>query len=106
MKQYLLPATIFTFILGAVVVAIHALGYIDESILMVIVGLLGFGGLAELRLYMETQGFKTYAVIVIGALGIAGLLTGYATPAQVGYWYSFWGIISGGTLAHAVAKSK
>jgi len=99
-----LQATVITFVLAAAAVALKSLGVFDETLLTVIVGLLGFGGLAELRYYLGTRGWKTYAVVIFGAAGIAGLLTGIATPEQVGYWFGFWGIIGGGTLAHGVAK--
>lgn len=104
MKVQFLTATILTFVLAAAAVAVKTMGIIDEPFLTVLIGLLGFTGLAELRYFLNIQGWKTYAVAVFGGLGIVGLLTGIATPEQVGYWFSFWGIIGGGTLAHGVFK--
>jgi hypothetical protein len=106
MKKYALQATVVTFLLSALVVIIHSLGLIDESIMLVLIGIFGFGSVAELRLFIEQRGWKTYVFAIGGALGVIALILEWATPEQVGYWYGFWGIATFGGLTHAVYKLK
>ncbi len=102
----ILKSPILTFAAGAVIYAAYVLGFISETIMLAILGLVVPGGMTQLRLIIKTPGFKTFGVAAIIALGAVGLLTGFATPDQVGLWYGGWGIVGGLTLAHAIQKKN
>lgn len=103
-KSQVLGASVFTFILAAAAYAASVLGYFDEAWLEVLAGFLGFGGLAGLNSYFNSASWKKYGIVILAAAGIAGLLTGVATPVMVGKWLAFWGIIGVGTTAHSAHK--
>jgi hypothetical protein len=103
-KALVLKASIVTFALAAVGYAASILGYFDITWLEVLIGFLGFSGLAGLRSYFDATGWKTYGVVVMAALGIVGFLTGIVSPEQLGEWFGFWGIVGASTLSHTVKK--
>lgn len=98
--------SLVAFLLAVVSLALRALGYIEDQLFLVLLGLFGFSGIAALRAYIAEKGLKTYAVVVGAALGVVALLTNVATPEQVGYWFAALGIVSGATLGHAVFKTR
>lgn len=106
MNKLAFQGSIGAFALAVAALAVRALGFIDDTIFLVLIGLGGFSGLAALRAFIEEKGLKTYAVVIGGLLGVVGLVTNVATPEQVGYWFAALGLISGVTLGHAVYKSK
>lgn len=106
MKLYALQATVLTAIASFIVVALFSLEIINESTMMTLIGIFGFPSAAALRAYIEEKGWKTYLFAFGGGLGVVALLAEWATPEQIGYWYSFWGIAVFGGLVHAVKKLK
>jgi hypothetical protein len=105
-KKFSFQGSVAAFVLSIAAYVISLLGYIDESIMLVLVGLFGFSGLAALRTYIEEKGWKTYAVVAGGALGIIGLLFNVASPDQIGVWFTFLGLTGAATTGHAIKKAK
>lgn len=99
-------ASIISFVIAAIATVVHVLGYIDSNILLVVIGLLGFPSLGGLLVFIDEKKIKPFVFVGIGALGIVGLLTGIATPEQVGLLFSIFGLIGGGTVGYAVFKLR
>lgn len=94
------------FVAGVAIFAAQTLGYISTEVATAIIGLLGFGGIAGLRAFIDSQGWKTYAVAAIGCAGILALSFGVISIEQLTAWLAGWGIISGAAINHAIQKTK
>lgn len=93
------------FIGAVVVVMLYVAGFIDESTMLLGIGLLGFPGLAALRTWIESSGYKTYIVAALGVIGVVAYSFGFISPAQLATWLTIWGLIGGATTAHAAIKA-
>jgi len=94
------------FVLAVLSLVAYTLNWIDETIMMTLLGLFGFNGVAALRAYIESKGWKTYSVAIAGVLGSLGVAFGVLSPDAAAVWFGFFGVISGATLTHAVQKAN
>jgi len=103
------PVFSYVFFAIAVVIAGAAFaGIIPTNVAEVLVGLFGFSGLAGLRAYIDSQGWKTYFSVVMGIVGIVirFVFPDVFTPEELAQWLTFWGIAGAGALVHGVEKTK
>ncbi len=94
------------FILGVVALGVYFAGIIPESTMLIVLGLLGFSGVATLRGFIDSSGYKTYIIIVFAVLGIVLEQFGVLTPDWLAKWLAFWGVLSGASMTHAVKKAQ
>lgn len=104
----LLNSKVLTYVLaflalGAVIA--NALGYITTEIMIFVLSLGGFGGIAAFRDWINSQGYKTYLIIGVGALGVVAMALGWITLDQfiIVLVAVFGG--SAASLAHALKKA-
>ena len=101
-----LKPSAFTFAIAAFIIGASFVGVIDDFVAQVLVGLLGFASFAEVRTWIDSQGYKTYVVAALGIIGIiVGSLYGL-DPVAINEWMIFWGVIAAGTLTHGLYKAK
>jgi hypothetical protein len=94
-------------ILAALAIVIFwALDYISMEILITGLGLIGFSGLAELRLAIASSGIKTHIVAAIGGLNLVGYSTGYVTVEKAVIIFAILGIGALSTLRSGVQKAN
>lgn len=96
------------FALAVVAIAIYFLGFIPETVMLAAIGILGFSGVASVRTFIDSYGWKTKFIAAVGGLGILVQLfmPETVTPEFMARWLEFWGIISGVTITQAVVKSQ
>ncbi len=92
--------------LGVLCVALYTVEVFNEFLLTALLGIFGFAGVAGLRQWIESQGWKTYFTTAMGVLG--SLASFFApeiiTPDRLAVWLGTWGIIAGMALTHAKQK--
>ena len=69
-------------------------------------GLLGFGGVAGMRAFIDSQGWKTHFVAVVGCAGVLALAFGFVDVAQLSEWLAGWGIVAAAATNHAIQKAR
>jgi len=100
----------WTVYIGFVIALIAALGgafYPEYSnIAWSIAGIFGFGSIAALRQFINSNGWKTY--VVSGITAIAGILSALEVipPDVYKYWMGIAASLSGVTIQQAVRKVK
>ncbi|NOY60292.1 MAG: hypothetical protein GXO75_15390 [Calditrichaeota bacterium] len=100
-------STYIMFVLAVAVVFGWVTGYLSEEITVTLIGLLGFAGLAGLRQFIDSSGYKTYILAFLGVVGVLlQVFFDWFTPDMLGKWLMIWGLLGGATLTHAVAKEK
>lgn len=81
-------------------------GWLDPQIVWGVAGIFGFGSLASLRAYIDSQGWKTYVAtgipIIAGLLVMAKIITIDQYQALVAAFAP----ITAGTLQAATSKAK
>ena len=95
---------LFAFLGFAAIVA-NALGYISIEIMLVVLGLGTFGSVAAFRDWVNSQGWKTYAIVGVGILGVAAVGFGFIAIEQFILIYT---LLFGGSVAtvvHALKKA-
>ena len=95
-----------TFALGMIVAVGGALGYIPDTVMITLLSVFGFSGLAGLRAFLDSTGWKTYAVAIVGIAATVLNSLGYVTADQM---YLIIGILvpaGGGTLMQGISKSQ
>ena len=90
----------------AVVAANVLFGIIDQAVMLIVIGLLGFSGVAALRTFIDSTGYKTYVMLGLGVLAFALSQFGIITPEALKAWLSVWGLLTGGTVTHAIQKAQ
>jgi len=98
--------TFIFFGLAVITIAVFILGYIPETTAIPILGLLGFSGFAAVRDWLNSQGWKTYAVVGIAVIGVIPYAIGWVTVEQLQLWFEVWGVLGVGTLAHGTVKAQ
>ena len=95
------------FALAVVVAGAYFFGFISQGTAEVIISILGFGGLAGVRSWLDAKGWKTYFAAAMGFIGVVlrFLFPEMFTPTELAQWLAFWGIVGAGSLAHGIAKS-
>ncbi len=108
-KLFKKPEVVYgMFILSVAVALVHFLGYLPEGVANTLIGLFGFGGLAGLRSWVGSKGWKTYfsAAMAIVGIAIRYLFPEVFTPAELAQWLAFWGVVGTASLAHGVQKAN
>ena len=85
-------------------ISANAFGFIDESVMLLMLPAFGFAGLGAVRLFIEERGWKTLTSVVVGLVGIVALLFGWVTPLQAVNWFVTWAMVATASLTHAIAK--
>ena len=94
------------FVTGVCVFAAQILGYLSPQIATALYGLLGFGGVAGMRAFIDSQGWKTHFVAVVGCAGVLALAFGFVDVAQLSEWLAGWGIVAAAAINHAIQKAR
>lgn len=91
---------------GAAMVSfgLWAAGVIDETLMLTILPMLGFSGVAALRSFVDAEGWKTYVTSASSALGGLLYLAGFFDQAGLLNWLAAWGVFTAASFAHAVQK--
>jgi len=80
--------------------------WFDPQIAWSIAGMFGFGSVASLRVFIDSSGWKTYALtgipIVLGALTLAGVTTVESYQALMAVFAP----LTGATIQQAQSKAK
>lgn len=97
--------TWLAFIAAVVALALGIMDIVSYELALSLIGVLGFGGLAGLRTFIDSSGSKTFIVAALGVMGVAGFAFGVITPDQLQIWLAAFGILSGATLTHAALKA-
>ena len=83
-------------------------GFIGEGTLVSLLGFFGFSGIAALRKYIDSQGFKTYLVAGLAILATVAqaLIPGTIDPEFMLKFLGFLGVVAGSTTVASVTKAK
>jgi len=72
-------SAVLVVVLGIVLLGVFGFGYIDEGMLVTLMGFIVAGGYAGFRQAIESTGYKTYilagAMVVFGVIHILGYIT-------------------------------
>lgn len=107
MPDWILNSKILTIIASVLCVAViiaFVLGYVGESIMLTILGFAGFSGVAALRDWIDSQGWKTYLMAGMGILGTIAMTLGWITPDVFIALLTLFGMGAAGTTIAAVKK--
>lgn len=107
MPDWILNSKVLTILAGVIcVVAVVAftLGYIGDSIMLTILGFVGFSGVAALRDWIDSQGYKTYLLAGLGIVGTIAMTLGWITADVFVAILTLFGIGSAATLRAATNK--
>ena len=92
--------------LAVITVGLWTIQLIPETIMLSLLGIFGFSGIAGLRSFIEARGWKTYfsaAAAIAGAV-VQFFLPEIVTPERLALWLGTWGVITQATLTHARQK--
>lgn len=92
------------FVLAIAAVGVYILGIIPESVMLVVIGVLGFSGVGALRSFIDVQGWKTWGSVALGVVGLVLYGFNVFTPDMLAKWMTFWGIAAFSGIAHAIKK--
>ena len=103
-KKEILSYLFFT--LGIVAVGFFTAGIIPIGTLTILLGLFGFSGVAALRSYIVSHGWKTWGSVFLGFVGIILAAVGVFTPIMLGQWLAVWGLTASIGVVHAIRKAQ
>ena len=95
-----------SFFLALVAVGVFVAGLIPESTMLVILGVFGFAGIAALRQFVDSHGWKTWFSALMGFICVLLQIFGVFTPDALAKWLTIWGLLASGGLVHAVKKAN
>ena len=94
------------FFLGIVVLGVYFAGIIPENTMLIVLGILGFAGVGALRDFVDSHGWKTWFSALMGIIGVLLNVFGVVPPDFLAKWLTFWGLLAGVGLTHAVKKAN
>lgn len=108
MPDWILNSKILTIAAAVVCVAVivaNVLGYIEQSLMLTVLGFVGFGGVAAFRDWINSQGWRTYLLAGLGLAGTIAMTLGWITPEAFIGVLSLLGVGSAGALVAAGKKA-
>lgn len=108
MPDWILNSKILTIVAAVVCVAVivaNVLGYIEQSLMLTVLGFVGFGGVAAFRDWINSQGWRTYLLAGLGLAGTIAMTLGWITPEAFIGVLSLLGVGSAGALVAAGKKA-
>ena len=94
------------FAVGIVAMMAGVFGWFDPAIAWGLAGIFGFGGVAALRQYLESKGWKTYALVAINVVLSVLLALNVITPDVYAQLIAVFGGLTAVTVVQGVSKAK
>lgn len=96
------------FALATIAVGVHILGFIPEQVMLALLGLFGFSGIAAWRAFIQSPGLKTYLGSALGIIGIIanGAFPDIVTPDILIKWLTAIGTLTTVSAVHGTQKAQ